>query len=133
MYEATVIYRMVKPDSEPTADPMDGNQVQITDAHTIEYLNRVFNGESVLGYTWKIGLRSYLITDYTKSIKRLTMRAHRLATSAIEHHIFYIDKEDDGNWYWAGYKKEEYDIQRATEETVQTALNNIGVAEGGSY
>lgn len=133
MYESTVIYRLVKPDSEPTEDSMDGDKVQITDALTIEYLNRVFNGEAVLGYTWKIGLSAYLITDTVKSFNRLTLKAHRLDASTIDHYVFYFDKEDDGNWYWVGYRFNEYDIQRAAEDTVQTALNNIGVAEGGSY
>lgn len=134
MYEATVIYRMVKPDSEPTPDSMDGNKVQITDAHTIEFLNRLYNGEAVLGYTWRVnGLQRYLITDFVRSGKRLTLKAHRLFVSTLYHYTFYLDPEDDGNWYWAGYAVDEYDIQKATEETVQTALNNIGVAEGGSY
>ena len=132
---AAVIYRMVKPSgTEPSEDPMDeSDRLQITDAHTIEYLNRIFNGEAVLGYTWKIGLKSYLITDFTKAAKRLTLRAHRIFVSTLYHYTFYFDIEDDGNWYWVGHHTDEYDIQKAAEATVQTALNNIGVAEGGSY
>lgn len=140
MYEATVVYRLVKPDSDPTPDSTDGNKVLITDEHTIEYLNRLFNGEAVLGYTWPVPITGltlgrYLITDSTKAAisNRLTLKAHRLFVSSIYHYIFYMDLEDDGNWYWAGYTIDEYDIQEATEKTVQTALNNIGVAEGGAY
>lgn len=130
---ATEIYRLVKPDSEPTPDSMDGDMVQITDAHTIEYLNRVFSGEAVLGYTWKIGLNRFLITDFVKSGARLTLKAHRLATYTLNHYVFYLDKEDDGNWYWVGYKFEEYDIKKATEEAINTALDNVVTAEGGNY
>lgn len=133
-YIDTVIYRMVKPSgTEPTKDPFDGTRLQITDAHTIEYLNRIFNGEAVLGYTWRVGLHSYLITDFVKSISRLTLKAHRLMGATITHYTFYMDIEDDGSWYWVGHHTEDYNIQKATEDAIQTAFDDVVTAEGGAY
>ena len=112
---------------------MDGNQVLITDEHTIEYLNRIFDGDAVLGYTWKIGLKNYLITDTAKSGTRLTLRAHRLFASTINHYTFFIDLDDNGNWYWSGYTFEEFNIEKATNDAIKTAFEDVVTAEGGSF
>ena len=112
---------------------MDGNKVLITDPHTIEYLDRILAGDAVLGYTWKIVLKRYLITDFAISTNRVTLRAHRIFSSNIDHYTFYMDKEDDGNWYWAGYEFEEYVIEKAIEDAIDTAFEGVVRAEGGNY
>lgn len=115
------VYVMTKPDSEPTPDSMDGNKVLITDAHTIEYLNRIYARELAVGYMWVVGLRHLLITDTVRASTRVTLKAHNLSVRTATHYTNYFDIEPDGNWYWSGYSKDSYTIPTSTKELTNDA------------
>ena len=139
-----VLYNLAKPDGEPNKDPMFGDWIQITDEQTIEYLNRLLAGERILGYTWKIQLKHYLISDFNVATSTITMMLHRVSINGDIDYLTLTFKLQDGIWYWAAYTEESFTIPSTTSQLtndsdfttkayVDSLFEGIATAEGGSY
>ena len=74
------VYTLVKPEGGTPSQNDSATQywVAVTDANTIEFLNRTAAGESLVGYMWKVGIQNHLITNVIKasSAARLTLYTH---------------------------------------------------------